>query len=52
MNEQGWLLLASVVVSTLAFAVSWAAWINSREAKEELFALRYKLRRELGSDGL
>ena len=52
MDYMGWLLLAGVVIAAFAFSVAWAAWINAHEAKADIDALRYKLRRELGSDGL
>lgn len=52
MSAEGWIMLAVGMIACFAFAVSWAAWINSRKAKEDLSALRYRLRREIGSDGL
>lgn len=52
MDYTGWLLLVGCLLACFAVAVAWAAWINSHEAKREVSDLRYKLRRELGSDGL
>ena len=52
MSWEGWMMLALALISTFAFAIAWAAWISAHEAKREVSDLRYRLRRELGSDGL
>lgn len=52
MGFEGWFMLAVGVIACLGFSVSWAAWISAHEANSGLSDLRYKLRRELGSDGL
>ena len=52
MDAYGWMLLTMSLLSAFAFALSWAAWLHASEAKQSIDDLRYKLRRELGSDGL
>lgn len=42
----------SLVASLLALAFGWRAWVKASDTREDLDALRYTLRRELGSDGL